>query len=133
MATRKKSVQKKSTAKKTARKKVAAKPAGLARKKTTSTGRKKSSNGIAKLVLDENLTISNVHELQERLLKSVKGKNRVELDGGKVDTVDTAGLQMLVAFILYCKQNSIQLQWLAKSRAIEQTSSLLGLSDVLEP
>ena len=133
MATRKKPASKKKTARKATTKKVAAKTAGSSRKKTAPDVEKGGGrNGVAKLVLDENLTISSAHDLKERLLKSAKGKNRIELDGGKVELVDTAGLQVLVAFILYCKKNSLEVQWMAKSQALEQTSDLLGLSSVLE-
>ena len=134
MVTRKKTAGKKTATKKTPGKKKVVKKSAARVNKASVKSREKNDQkpGIAKVVLEENVTISNADELKKKLLKSLRNKSRVELDGAKVEVIDTAGLQVLVAFILHCRDKSLDVQWLGKSEILVQTSDILGLSSVLE-
>jgi len=51
---------------------------------------------VARLALEENLTIYNVAELKRRLLDAVRAPQSLELDLSGVGEMDTAGFQVLV-------------------------------------
>lgn len=76
--------------------------------------------------LQQQVTLANLHELQQEL-QQLLGK-RVQLSGSQVQRVDTAALQMLVAFM---HSAEVSVCWIDHSPALRQAARLLGLSALL--
>ena len=115
MAARKK--RKSSPAKrKTVRKSAARKSA--ARKK------RKSSDPLQ---LDTRPGIQAVSELKLSLSACLKAKGTVVVDGSAVETIDTAALQLLTAFMNRLRNQSRSVEWLNPSEALLELAHLAGL------
>lgn len=56
----------------------------------------------------------------------------VELDGSRVERVDTAALQLLLLFRRAVDASGGTLSWRAGSTALNEAASLLGLAKILE-
>ncbi|WNO07917.1 STAS domain-containing protein [Teredinibacter sp. KSP-S5-2] len=83
--------------------------------------------------LPENLTIANVHGLHEEFesLVDTKDCDKVILRGDGVTRADTAGLQLLVAFVHATKERQIQVDWDSPSEKLCSAAGLLGVGDAL--
>jgi anti-anti-sigma regulatory factor len=76
------------------------------------------------------LTISEVGELKQELLAS-RAATTV-LDGEGVIRVDTAGLQLLLAFVKSIDARGGSLQWQNPSGSLLEAARLLGLIEALK-
>ena len=85
----------------------------------------------AGLKLETSCTLRDALDMQFQLLAVDFGESEVLLDGGAVENIDTAGLQMLVAFAKHYASRGRRLQWLAASPELLRGSRLLGLDGVL--
>lgn len=83
--------------------------------------------------LPENLTIANVHGLHEEFetLVDTKDCDKVILRADGVTRADTAGLQLLVAFVHATKERQIQVDWDRPSEKLCSAAGLLGVGDTL--
>lgn len=70
----------------------------------------KTVKGVAKVVIDGELTIYTAGEVRERLLDALRRGKETEIDLSRVTEIDTAGLQLLI---------------LAKREAVAKNRSLL--------
>jgi anti-anti-sigma regulatory factor len=85
----------------------------------------------AGLKLESSCTLRDALDMQFQLLAVDFGESEVLLDGSAVENIDTAGLQMLVAFAKHHDVRGRRLQWLVASPELLRTSRLLGLDAVL--
>lgn len=86
----------------------------------------------ARLVLKETLDIAGSGELHATLKKyAAKGTN-VNLNGSKVETIDTTALQLLLAFTRQVRANGHSVQWQSASETLLKTAALTGLTTALE-
>lgn len=85
----------------------------------------------AGLKLEASCTLRDALDLQFQLLATDFGDADVVLDGSCVERIDTAGLQLLVAFARHHAQHGKQLQWTAASPELLRGSRLLGLAQLL--
>ena len=85
----------------------------------------------AGLKLETSCTLRDALDMQFQLLAVDFGESEVLLDGSAVENIDTAGLQMLVAFAKHYASRGRRLQWLAASPELLRGSRLLGLDGVL--
>lgn len=92
---------------------------------TTESNNNMSSDWI-KITLDPILTIADVEELHNQL-KQYLGK-RVQLSGKNVQRVDTASLQLLLAFML---KADVTVCWVDYSTHLCESARLLGISTPL--
>jgi ABC-type transporter Mla MlaB component len=92
---------------------------------TTESNDNMSSDWI-KITLDPILTIADVEELHNQL-KQYLGK-RVQLSGKNVQRVDTASLQLLLAFML---KADVTVCWVDYSTHLCESARLLGISTPL--
>lgn len=76
--------------------------------------------------LQQQVTLANLAELHQEL-QQLLGK-RVQLSGSQVQRVDTAALQLLVAFM---HSAEVSVCWIDHSPALRQAARLLGLSTLL--
>jgi anti-anti-sigma regulatory factor len=77
-------------------------------------------------------TFQQVSSLHPTLLDYLAESSPVIIDASEVEQVDTAGLQLLVAFAIDCMERGIVFGWKARSMAFERSVRLLGLGALLE-
>ena len=66
------------------------------------------------------------------MLRIVGAGRPIQIDAREVARIDTAGLQLLVAFALEARRRGIPFQWRGASDAVRRAVRLANLSDVLE-
>ena len=83
--------------------------------------------------LPDNLTIANVQQLHEELeaLVSEKDCEKITLEAEGIQRADTAGLQLLLAFVNTAKEGHIGLAWNKPSAKLCSAASVLGLESAL--
>ena len=87
----------------------------------------------AELQLPENLTITNIHPIHERLESLVGSQthDHIVIKSEAVQKADTAGLQLLYAFHMAAKERQISLAWHSPSDKLLQVANTLGMGGVL--
>jgi len=80
--------------------------------------------------LPENLTIANIHGLHEQLEALVDKKecDSIVLTAEAVQRADTAGLQLLLAFVHASRERQIDITWDHPSQKLRTAADILGLS-----
>lgn len=137
-AARKKAPSKKKRAVKKAASRSSARAAGNSAR-TTARPRMKASARPAKVVpagpvvLDERLVIQGVGELQLMLEAALAGGDAVELDVGRVTSIDTAGLQQLLAFATALRKQGRSLSCVGESQALADSLALAGVGALCPP
>lgn len=83
------------------------------------------------LQIDTRLTIADVEALSPKLqVLAVRG-GTVEIDAANLETIDTAGLQLLAMFARKAEANGTRVNWINVRNAIVNSSKLLGLHEVI--
>ena len=94
------------------------------------TVREDDSQGSVTIILDPVITLAEVSHLKESLLGYI-GARQIQVDVSKVEHIDTAGLQLLLAFSKVFKKQGGKIIWLGWSAAYSNTAELLGLTAAL--
>lgn len=132
---RKKAAAKVSRAKKAAAKKAAGKKAGGANEL-----RDEASHPVATaaeppagtVVLDRHHDIKTIRELRERLDTAYAAGGDIVLDGAAVESMDTAALQLLLAFGSSVRKQSRTVRWSEASAAMRELADRTDLGAALE-
>jgi len=77
------------------------------------------------------LDVAGSGELKKQLEKVFRRKPPFELDGSAIERIDTAALQVLVAFSHESRGRKIELTWADVSDSLRNASTLLGLTQEL--
>ena len=85
----------------------------------------------ASFALPDSLTIADVDELHKTLNGLLVNDGVLELDGGDVEMVDGAGLQLLAALFKEAASRQKVLRWQATSDALRRGAQDIGLSELL--
>jgi anti-anti-sigma regulatory factor len=85
----------------------------------------------AGLKLESSFTLRDATDMLFQLLAVDFGDSEVLIDGGGVERIDTAGLQMLIAFARTHAARGKTLQWTAVSPELLRSSLLLGVAEPL--
>lgn len=85
------------------------------------------TNTSTLIVLPERVDISVVDSLYQRLQTALESGDPIEIDAESVDRLDAAGVQLLMAFALRSKKQSIQIHWKSPSDAFLKSVRLLGV------
>ncbi len=85
------------------------------------------------LNLPENLTIANIHALHEEFeaLVDKDDCDAVVLKADGVQRADTAGLQLIVAFVKASNERQIQISWDHPSDKLCTVAQLLGVEKLI--
>ncbi len=81
--------------------------------------------------LKGNLTIAEVMPLRGQLQEVLCQERPVTLDGGAIEKIDTAALQLLWAFCREITRRQLSVQWSEASGTLLQAATLLGLADTM--
>ena len=90
-----------------------------------------SSPQRAGLKLESTFTLRDANDMLFQLLAVDFGDAEVLVDGGGVERIDTAGLQMLIAFARHHAARGKTLNWTAVSPELLRSSQLLGVTEPL--
>ena len=90
-------------------------------------------NNQVRLVLNENLTISQAALLHKKLSKGLAAKLPLILNAERVRQVDTAALQVLVAFCKNAQKQGLSLRYQTPGDYLYLSLRLSGLATALEP
>jgi phospholipid transport system transporter-binding protein len=85
----------------------------------------------AGLKLEASFTLRDATDMLFQLLAVDFGDADVLVDGGAVERIDTAGLQMLIAFAKHHTARGKTLHWTAVSPELLRSSQLLGVTEPL--
>ena len=123
---------KKPSAGRTAASKAAGKRAAVPRKPGASAKPARRAKGAAVTALGADCTIEHAPGLHQQLAKVLTDRACVTLDFSAVKRCDTAGLQVLVAFIRERRDAGRELELASVSESFLATVQLLGLRAVFE-
>jgi phospholipid transport system transporter-binding protein len=84
------------------------------------------------IVLGAACTIHEAQALRAHLLEQATRSGPYEIDGGGVEQIDTAGLQLVLAFALDCLERNVHYTWKARSPVLEEAIQVLGVAALLE-
>lgn len=82
------------------------------------------------IILDPVITLAEVSHLKESLIGYI-GARQIQVDVSKVEHIDTAGLQLLIAFSKALEKHGGKITWLGSSAAYSNTAELLNLTAAL--
>lgn len=103
-------------------------------KKTARTGPPRTvpaSDVSETLKLDSQLGIHSIGSLKDSLVAALSSGNPISIDAGGVESIDTAALQLLVAFARHSGASSREITWLEISDAFSEATRLLDLEQHL--
>lgn len=83
-------------------------------------------------MLGVSCTIHEAAGLRAHLLEQAALPGPYHIDGSAVEQVDTAGVQLVVAFALDCLERGVHYEWTGRSPALEQAILTLGVGALLE-
>jgi phospholipid transport system transporter-binding protein len=87
---------------------------------------------LVRVVLGTSCTIQEASAVRAHLLAQAAQPGPYEIDGASVEQVDTAGVQLIVAFALDCLEKGVAYKWTGRSSVLEKAIELLGVGPLLE-
>jgi anti-anti-sigma regulatory factor len=85
-----------------------------------------------KVVLGATCTIHEAPALRSHLIAQASHPGPYEIDGSAVQQIDTAGVQLVVAFALDCLEKGVHYAWTGRSPVLEEAIRTLGVGALLE-
>lgn len=85
--------------------------------------------------LPQSLDISVVNETKEMMVQKLHTEKTVEqvnIDARELSRIDTAGLQLLTAFIIDINRQKIEFSWQNVNEELVNSASRLGLNNLLK-
>jgi phospholipid transport system transporter-binding protein len=76
-------------------------------------------------------TIRSITSLQSELAERLDESGGVQIDATAVDRVDTAGLQLLAAFVRDLRAEMRTVEWIGCSDSLRKAATALGLETTL--
>jgi anti-anti-sigma regulatory factor len=83
------------------------------------------------IILDAIITIAEAAALKDHLLAYVNQRGEINIDGSRVESVDTAGLQVLLAFVRTIRAQGTVIRWTGISGALLNTAQLMGVAKLI--
>ncbi|MGB1110857.1 MAG: STAS domain-containing protein [Gammaproteobacteria bacterium] len=77
--------------------------------------------------LPNSLTIEDARRFHASLNANISKAQRIHLNAGTLDRIDTAGLQLLLALRCHCDESGIHMDWAEPSAHLVETARLAGL------
>lgn len=84
------------------------------------------------ITLPDSLTIHQIDEHFTQLLEQLNiADESIELNGAAVESIDTSGLQAVLALIRHAQSKDNQISWQSSSDVLKQSAAKLGLSEAM--
>jgi len=106
-------------------------PAGSAKRRRPAAARAKAPRAAA-LRLAAECTVAEADALKAGLARLVDKTKAVTLDVGELQRIDTAGLQLLAAFVRDRRAAARAVEWRGRAPALDAAADLLGLRGMLQ-
>ncbi|HTX04430.1 MAG TPA: STAS domain-containing protein [Steroidobacteraceae bacterium] len=90
------------------------------------------SHDDGSLTLAAECTVAEAESLKAQLVRRLDEAGPVTVDVSAVQRIDTAGLQLLAAFVRDRRTAGRAVQWRGRAAALDSAAGLLGLRDMLE-
>ncbi len=84
------------------------------------------------VVLDEDMSIVQVARFRQTLLSSIDSGKDIVIDAEKVEEIDAAGLQLLLAFVKAVKNAGRSVQWQSPSAEMLSAIDELAMAESLD-
>jgi len=81
--------------------------------------------------LAERMSIAQSAELHRTLTACLASGAPLLIDGGRVEQIDTAVLQLLVSAWLGAAKRGIECRWQSASQALRRSATLIGVAEIL--
>src|SRR5579871_5704344 len=91
-----------------------------------------SSATPGRVVLGSSCTIHEAGAIKAHMLEQLGRPGPYQIDGSDVSRIDTAGVQLCVAFALDCLERGVEFAWTGRSPALEQAIGQLSVGALLE-
>jgi anti-anti-sigma regulatory factor len=85
----------------------------------------------AMLDLGATLTISRVAEMHAKMTALLGSSGSLTLQGGGIEQIDGAGLQLLAAMIKEAAETGVEIRWDGISNSLHQGARQLGMHEIL--
>lgn len=96
------------------------------------TQKSRSTENGRKIVLPGNMEIGSLDEIYQQMSRIASRKRKqFTIDGGEVAIIDSAGIQLLIAFIQALVNKGCEVAWENYSVQIYQLADELGVADQL--
>ena len=86
---------------------------------------------VHEFLFDEVLDITMARQYYEQLNQYLNDNKKMVLNAEKIERIDGAGLQLIVAFIKEAKKLNLQISWTGVSKAFKKNAEILGVCDKL--
>jgi anti-anti-sigma regulatory factor len=83
------------------------------------------------VMLVERMSIAQSAELHRTLMICLAGGAPLLIEGGRVEQIDTAVLQLLVSAWLGAAKRGIECRWQSASQALRRSATLIGVAEIL--
>ena len=81
--------------------------------------------------LPAQLTITQVDDCKAQLLIEIEKNDVITFDDSDVTTIDTVGVQLLLAAVTFISSQNKELNWSSTSSVIKQSVEQLGLNEAI--
>ncbi|MDO7084965.1 STAS domain-containing protein [Pseudocolwellia sp. AS88] len=81
--------------------------------------------------LPKQLTITQIEECKASLLSYIDDNATVSINSDEIEKIDTLGIQLLLATIIYISAQNKELTWSSNSSVIQNSVKQLGLNEAL--
>ena len=85
-----------------------------------------------RVVLASTCTIHEAPAIKAHMLDQLTRPAPYEIDGTSVERIDTAGVQLLLAFALDCMDRNLGFFWKGRSAPLDEAIALMGVATLLE-
>jgi len=79
--------------------------------------------------LPAQLTIAQIDDCKTQLLQEIGENDEISFDDSEVTDIDTVGVQLLLATVIYIASLNKELIWNSKSSVIQESVKQLGLDE----
>ena len=83
------------------------------------------------IVLPDELSIKNVASVKSQMEAVLSGSEKFTLESGNLKVIDTAGIQLLIAFLVHCKKSSVNIEFSKFSESIDRFAENIGIDHAL--
>ncbi len=81
--------------------------------------------------LPKQLTITHIEECKASLLSYIDDNATVSINSDEIEKIDTLGIQLLLATIIYISAQNKESTWSCNSSVIQNTVKQLGLNEAI--
>ncbi|MFK5894262.1 MAG: STAS domain-containing protein [Pseudomonadota bacterium] len=87
---------------------------------------------ISEIIFDEVLDITMALQYHEQLNQLLNDQKQITLNAEKIERIDGAGLQLIVAFVIAADKLNMKVTWTGVSEIFKKNANILGVTDILE-